>query len=115
MGDLPKVQQTQKELSKTKGSKYNIDMIKIIYEYETPDYEFYKTVNPIDLLKEEINLLSYNYKTSLQMYYFERKMIKEIAKELEVSENTIKLRMHKAKGKLKKNILRKYPNFTQFL
>jgi len=85
-------------------------MIKIIYEYETPDYEFYeqdyKEILCKSLLKEIESLKPWP-KIVITEFYLNGKSQEEIHKEYGLKISYIKTMIYRAKAKLKKKILTK--------
>lgn len=57
-------------------------------------------------LEEQLNLLNYEYKTAIVMYYIADMSIKEISEFLKEPEGTIKSRLSRAKAVLRKNYQR---------
>jgi RNA polymerase sigma factor (sigma-70 family) len=56
----------------------------------------------IELTRKLVNELSDKNRQSIEMHYFENKSISEIADELNVSENTVKSRLHNGRNEIKR-------------
>lgn len=85
--------------------KLKLAVIEITYEdyYMDPDNPEDLTLDKIDreLLRGELDKLSYIYKQVLILFYFEDKSIKEISDILEEKEGTIKSKLSRGRALLK--------------
>ncbi len=61
-------------------------------------------VEELNFLRREISLLSKNFREIINLYYFEEKSCKEIARQLNISEGTVKWRLHEARIKIKRGM-----------
>lgn len=86
------------------------------YTYNLSDYEnsigYYDTENfldknyYIDNLREAFNSLKEIDIKIINMFYYSNKPIKDIAKELNISEINVRSRLHRARKKIKKNFIK---------
>ena len=58
----------------------------------------------MQILQKELNLLSDQDKKIFRLFYYGNKKTKEIAKELELNEITVRSRLHRIKKQIKKDL-----------
>ena len=76
--------------------------LKKVFKIEIKDNDFkYEDKNDNLEIYEVLKRLSINERIILYLYYFEGYSIKEISKNLNMNENTVKTNMHRAKLKMK--------------
>lgn len=72
----------------------------------TTDRYFYEDNKPqIETLKKEISYLSKRQRAVVYLFYYEKKSVNQIAKELEISANTVKWHLSDARQSLKETII----------
>ena len=72
---------------------------------ENPDsipHENLEHADNIEIIRKLVSELSDKNRQSIEMHYFEDKSISEIAEELDVSENTVKTRLHNGRNEIKR-------------
>ena len=76
--------------------------LKKVFKIEIKDNDFrYEDKNDNLEIYEALKRLSINERIILYLYYFEGYSIKEISRNLNMNENTVKTNMHRAKLKMK--------------
>ncbi len=66
--------------------------------------EIYEENNSIMLLQERLDLLNDNDKKIFRLFYYENKKTKEIAKQMNMNEITVRSRLHRIKKQIKKDL-----------
>lgn len=70
------------------------------------DYYFYEDNKPeIEALKKEISYLSQRQRSVVYLFYYKNKSVNEIAKELDISANTVKWHLSDARQSLKETLI----------
>lgn len=90
---------------KLKAEKYtiNLEQVENIIEYSNLDIYTQEREEVNELCKKMNNLKKIDTKI-IEMFYYSAKSIKDIAKELEISEVNVKTRLHRARKKIKNEL-----------
>ena len=93
-----------KEKYRKQKQNLNIDDYENYFSNDKTLEEIYEENAKMQILQKELNLLSDQDKKIFRLFYYGNKKTKEIAKELELNEITVRSRLHRIKKQIKKDL-----------
>ena len=93
-----------KEKYRKQKENLNIDDYENYFSNDKTLEENYEEKAKMQILEKELNLLNAQDKTIFRLFYYGNKKSKEIAKELNMNEITVRSRLHRIKKQIKKDL-----------
>lgn len=85
-------------------SNFNIDDYENILQEHNQIYEIYENQNKVEIVEKTLNDMKKEDNDIFELFYYGGKKIKEIAKQLNVTEFKVKTRLHRIRKKIKQNL-----------
>ncbi len=93
-----------KEKYRKQQENLNIDDYENYLPSDKTLYEIYEENDSMRILQERLNLLNHNDRKIFRLFYYKNKKTKEIAKEMNMNEITVRSRLHRIKKQIKKDL-----------
>lgn len=93
-----------KEKYRKQKQNFNIDDYENYFSNDKTLEEVYEEKAKMQILQKELNLLSENDKKIFRLFYYGNKKTKEIAKEMNMNDITVRSRLHRIKKQIKKDL-----------
>lgn len=93
-----------KEKYRKQKQNFNIDDYENYFSNDKTLEEVYEEKAKMQILQKELNLLSEKDKKIFRLFYYGNKKTKEIARELNMNEITVRSRLHRIKKQIKKDL-----------
>ena len=93
-----------KEKYRKQKQNLNIDDYENYFSNDKTLEEVYEEKAKMQILQKELNLLSENDKKIFRLFYYGNKKTKEIAKEMNMNDITVRSRLHRIKKQIKKDL-----------